>query len=97
MIELYVNQDITLKKQTSVNEYNEPIFTTSTIKSRFEYDRTLVRNDKGEEIVSEASLFTTTLLTTEDIISYNGKDFPVISVAYIVGLDGNLSHYEARL
>lgn len=97
MIEAYLNQNITLKSVTSVNEYNEPVFTTSTIKARFEYDRTMVKNEKGEEVVSEAMLFTTNTIKADDVISYDGKDFPIISVANIVGLEGNLSHYEARL
>jgi hypothetical protein len=97
MIEAYLNQNIILKTVTSINEYNEPIFTTSTIKARLEYDRTMVKNEKGEEVVSEARLFTVNQIKADDVINYDGKDYPIISVANMVGLEGNLSHYEARL
>jgi hypothetical protein len=97
MIDLYLNQNITLKIETSVNEYNEPVFTLSTIKARFEYDRTMVKNKEGEEVVSEAKLFTLTPVKVDDVINYDGKDYPIISVANMVNLEGELSHYEARL
>jgi hypothetical protein len=97
MIDLYCNQNITLKSKASVNEYNESTYTTSTIKGRFEYNRKLVRNAQGEQVISEAMLYSITAIKLDDVITYDSIDWNVISVANVVDLGGAISHYEVRL
>jgi hypothetical protein len=97
MISTYLNQTITLKVKGAVNTYNEPTYTSSSIKARFEYKRKLVRNSKGESVISEATCFTQISIKVGDIITYDSIDWVVIGVNSIVGLDGSISHYEAVL
>ena len=97
MINLYTNQNITLKSKSSVNEYNESTYVTSTIKARFEYSRKLIRNSQGEEVISEAILYTKTPINLDDVIIYDSRNWNVIGVSSPVDLFGNISHYEVRL
>lgn len=97
MIDLYLNQTVTLKTKGAVNEYNEPTYTTSNIKVRFEYKRRMVRNNLGQEVVSEARCFTTTEVNEDDIITFDGKDWNVLAVEDCVGLEGTISHYEVSM
>lgn len=97
MITSYCNQTITLKSKSSVNYYNEPTYTTSSISARFEYKRKMVRDKNGLEVVSEAQCYTETAVSPEDIITYDSKDWVVISVSNVVDLFGTVSHYEVML
>ena len=93
----YFNQDVTWKSRTSVNAYNEPTYTSSTIKARFEYKRKLIRDATGEEVVSMATCFTQSAVEPEDTITFGGIDWRVISVSAEVDLFGNVNHYEVMV
>lgn len=97
MINLYCNQSIPLKTKTTVSKYNEPTYTSSTIKARFQYKRRMITTKNGQNIVSEAQLYTTSLIKEDDLITYDGKDWPIVVVETIVGLNGATSHYEAYI
>ena len=97
MIDLYLNQTVTLKSKSSVNAYNESTYTSSTIKARFEYKRKMVRNRQGEEVISEASVYTTTQVKPDDVINFDSVDWQVITVENCVDLNGNVNHYEVML
>lgn len=97
MIADYLNQTITLKTKSSVNTYNESTFTTSSIKARFEYRRRLIRNSLGEQVISEATVFSLTEIKPDDTITYDGIDWVVLRVSKEVDLFGDVSHYEVML
>lgn len=97
MIDIYLNQVVTLKTPSSINDYNEASYTTKNIPARFEYKRKLVRKPTGENIISEAQCYTETQVKPDDVITYDGKDWPVISVKDQVGLDGSVQFYEVSL
>lgn len=97
MLTEYCNQSLTLKSKSSVNEYNEPTYTASTILGRFEYNRKMVRSKTGEQVISEAQCYTKTAVKPDDVITFDGTDWVVISVANIVDLNGAISHYEVIL
>lgn len=97
MISLYCNQSITLKTKGAVNKYNEPTYTTSTIKARFQYKRKMIMDRNSQNIISNAQFYTETAVKEGDIINYDGKDWVILIVENIVGLDGTISHYEAYM
>ncbi len=88
MIIDYLNQSATWKQATGLNEYGEPITASQTIKVRWEGKRRLVRNPSGQEVVSEARVFCLEAIQPGEIITYGGKDWPVITVSEVPDLDG---------
>ena len=97
MITIYSNQFVTLKSLTSIDEYGQAAYTTKVIPARFEYQRKVVKNRQGVEVVSEAKLFTEEIIKPDDAVTFSGRTWPVISVSEQYGLSGELSHYEARV
>ena len=97
MIRQYLNQTVTLKTKGAVNTYNEPTYSSSSIKARFEYKRKMVRTSTGEQLISEATCYTVTQVKPDDIISYDGIDWVVLTVSNEVDIFGNISHYEVML
>ncbi len=98
MLSGYCNQVVGWKSKTGQNEYNEPIYASSvSINVRFEYKRRLVRNKQGQEVVSEARVFTEYPLKPDDLITYDSRDWPVISVSNLADLDGQITGYEVSL
>jgi len=97
MIDSYCNQSITLKTPSSMNKYTEPTYSTSTIQCRFEYNRKIIRNREGKEVVSEAAIYTESEIKPDDLITYGGVDWIVIHIANQEDLDGSIKFYEARL
>lgn len=95
MITTYLNQTVTLKIKGVVNEYNEATYTSTSIKARFEYNRKMVRNAKGETVTSEATCFSKVQIKPDDTIVYDGVDWVVIGVADIRDINGIVTHYEA--
>ena len=89
----YLNQSMTWKHISSINKYNEPTYTTSTIKGRKETGHKLVRNSQGEEVVSTACVFTLSAIEKCDLID----DEIVISVESNVELNGTTKFYEVYL
>ena len=97
MLTAYNNQSITLKTRSSVNSYNEATFSSSTIKGRFEYNSKYVRNATGEEIHSNATLYTESAVANGDVITYDGRDWPVITIIRNFNFDGSIEFYEVIL
>jgi hypothetical protein len=97
MLDFYANQDITLKAKGTVDAFNQATYTTSTIKGRLQYKRTIVRNAQGQEVVSESQIFTKSAVVPDDLITVDAVDFPVITVEKPVGLDGTVMWYEVYL
>jgi len=88
MLSNYVNQNVTLKTRTGQNEYNEPTYSSSTIKGRFIYKRELFRLENGEEVLSNAILYTMATVSEGDVIVSDSKDWIVRSVYPAVKLNG---------
>jgi hypothetical protein len=93
MLTDYANQALTLQSVSSVNEYNEPTYTTATIRGRKEDGFKLIRNAQGQEVVSSAFVMTETAVDVNDKI--DGKF--VIVVNTIPDLGGAVDHYEVYL
>jgi len=94
VIDVYLNQIVTLKSKASVNAYNEATYTSTSIKARYEYSRKLTRNKNGEEVESTAQVFTTTQVKPDDVLTFDSIDWNVIAVENQVDLNGTVNHYE---
>ncbi|MGB9613898.1 MAG: hypothetical protein ACPL3B_00120 [Fervidobacterium sp.] len=90
MIQDFLNQTAILKTATGFNEYGEPITDNKIIHIRWEGHRKLVRDNKGNEVVSEARFFTLEPIKPVDIVEYGGEEWTVITVSGIPDLDGEL-------
>lgn len=98
MITSYMNQSAVLKVKGSVDEFNQPTYAADvTIDCRIDYARKMVRNSTGQEIVSEATLFTTTRVRPDDVIVFDGTNWTVLVVADQAGLSGTIEFYEVSL
>ena len=97
MMGIYLNQTVTLKTKTTVNEYNESSYTTASVKARFEYKRRLLRDASGEEIMCLAIVYLNSYVKPDDLISFDNRDWTVKTVSNYYGLMGNLIGYEVGL
>ena len=97
MIKGYLNQTATWKRVVGQNMYGEPETEEKEIKVRWEGKRRLVRDNEGREVVSEARVFCVEPVKPGDILEHGGREWPVIAVSSVPGLDGNESHKEAAV
>ncbi len=97
MIRNYLNQTATWKRVIGQNMYGEPETEEKEIKVRWEGKRRLVRDNEGREVVSEARVFCMGAIKPGDLLEYNGREWPVIAVSSVPGLDGNESHKEVAV
>ena len=97
MIEGYLNQRAVWKRKTGSNEYGEPVTKQKTIKVRWEGKRRLVRDNEGREVVSEARVFCVEPVKPGDILEHGGREWPVIAVSTVPGLDGKEAHREVAI
>ena len=98
MITGYLNQTAIWHYTTGqMNEYGEPSTSSKTIKVRWEGKRRLVRDNEGREVVSEARVFCIEPVKPGDILKYEDRDWPVISVSIVPGLDGSENHREVAV
>ncbi len=98
MIEVYLNQTAGWKQKTGSNKYNEPQHADQVgIPVRWQGKRRMVKNEQGEEVVSEVKVFTKDPVSLGDRLIYNGREWPVVSVLEVRGLDGEIEYYEVAL
>jgi len=94
MLDVYLNQTVTRKTRASVNAYNEPTYTSSSIKARFIYKRSLTRLATGEEITSNAIIYTLTAIEEGDTITADSKDWVIRFVYPWKNLSGTTIGYK---
>ena len=97
MIEGYLKQRAVWKRVVGQNMYGEPETKQKTIKVRWEGKRRLVRDNEGREVVSEARVFCVEPVKPGDILEHGGREWPVIAVSTVPGLDGIDSHRECSV
>ena len=97
MIEYFINQTAIWKKVVGQNMYVEPQTESKEIKVRWEGKRRLVRDNEGREVVSEARVFCVDPVSPGDKLEYGGREWPVIAVSTVPGLDGKESHREVAV
>jgi hypothetical protein len=89
---IYFNQTATWKSAGTPNSYNEPTYTSTTIKCRKQGVNKLVNNSLGQAVTSNSIIFTSSVIQVNDKID----DRLVLRVDAVYGLD-SLSHYEVYL
>lgn len=95
LIDQYTCQTIGLKRRNGIKDNGQPLYESEVqIKARFEEKRGIVRNAKGEEVVSEAFVLTAIKISEGDVLILGGRHWTVLRAAAPVGLDGNVTHYE---
>lgn len=91
-----MEQDAVWKHQTGHDGY-DPIFKSTAIKCRFVQKRRRVLNQAGEEVLSEASMNCLEEVKPGDIVTYGGRDWPIITVSETPDLDGKVWFREVFL
>lgn len=90
MMDDYLTQSITWKRRTGQNSYNEPTFTTSSIKVRWVDKRRFVRKFTGEEVISESTIYTQALVEPGDVlVDPDGREWTVLTKSKSPELDGS--------
>jgi hypothetical protein len=98
LLSLYANQDIPWKRKIGMKPNGQPLYADpQPVKGRFEYTRRFIRSAQGEKVVSEASVMTRAPVNPDDILVWDGRDWPVLAVAIIYGLMGKELHREVSL
>ncbi|MDQ7794146.1 MAG: hypothetical protein RDU89_07000 [bacterium] len=91
----YLNQTAVWKRMISPDGYPpQPEAPGTSIKVRWEARRRLVRNAQGQEVVSEARVFCLEAVQPGDVLSYGGRDWPIIAVSEVTDLGGAVAHRE---
>jgi hypothetical protein len=99
MIEDYLNQVMTHRRRTAISFNGDKTFeATPNVPCRWEQSRRLVRNDQGEEVLSEATVLTqATVQAGDELIDPAGRTWPVLTVSTMPDLDGNTMFLEVAL
>ncbi|AEG14702.1 hypothetical protein Desku_1115 [Desulfofundulus kuznetsovii DSM 6115] len=97
MITPYLKQTAIWKQTIGYDLYGQPLTASTSIPVRWEGKRRLVRNAQGEQVVSEARVFTTHPIQPGDILSFGGRDWPVIAVSEVPTLDGAVLYREVSV
>ncbi len=94
MLDMYTNQEVKIRRVVGKDEYGDIQTETKTIKGRLQFKHKIVVNAEGQQVTSSATLYTKENLKMTDFIVYNNKEFQVIAISEIVGLDGNIEFRE---
>lgn len=85
-----LNQSVTWSMKTGQDKYNEPTYTDSTIAARVEQKNRMARDETGEEVISNTTIFTQAQITAQDEV--DGQK--VIQVMNMVDDSGTVIGYE---
>ena len=98
MLDIYLNQVIPWKQRLSVNDANEGTYASEVnIKARFTYKRSLVRTATGEDVMTNAVLHTKTVISENDVVIYDNKEWKLRFVYPWIDMDGKKVGYRAVL
>ncbi len=67
------------------------------IRGRMVFSRRLVISKSGEAVTSEAVYYTDEEIKPGDLITYHGREWPVIAAAEKSNVFGTFDHWEASL
>jgi len=100
LLELFAMQDIGWRHRTGIKDNGAAIYSPAApedptiIKGRVEASRRLVRNEKGEQVISQAYVMTTASVELGDVLVWQGREWPVLTVDIATGLLGAELHRE---
>jgi hypothetical protein len=95
MISAYLIDSISIEYLASLDQWNTPTYSTVAVKARVEWQDKLIRNAKGEQVVSAALVYLAgniTAPTNADKITIAGVDHSIMRVDKKT--DFSTSHYE---
>jgi len=96
MLNAYLIDPITLRHMASRDEWQTPTWTDLALMGRVEWSNKLVRNSRGEEVVSAARVYlpgSVSAVTNDDRIIIDGVEHAIISVQKRVFV-AMISHWE---
>ncbi len=96
MIQAYLVDSVSIKYLISLDQWQEPIWSTVAVNARVEYQNKLIRNTQGEQVVSAALVYLpgdiATAPTNADRIVIGGVEHAIMRVDKKT--DFSTSHYE---
>jgi hypothetical protein len=93
MLGEYLNQKAILMRPGIPNKYGESTYQEFEINCRYEKKTKLIRNSKGEQVVSNSTILTDFKLEYGDIVDNR----IVESINDMTGLEGEIIGYEGAL
>jgi uncharacterized protein (DUF952 family) len=95
VINSYLIDDVTIKNLVSLDQWQEPTWSTIVVKARVDWQDKLIRNAQGEQVVSAALVYfdkDVVGLTIDDRIIIEGIEHVIMRVDK--KRDFSTSHYE---
>jgi hypothetical protein len=95
MIDIYMTDPVTLKRLVSKDQWNEPIYELVALMGRVDWKTRLVRNLKGEQVVSMGTVTLPRSLAAvshEDRVIIDGVEHAIIAIQKMA--DFEFSHWE---
>lgn len=102
LLEMYANEKIGWRRRTGTNDRGTTSFDPprtdppALIGAQVNMSRRLIRNAKGEKMVSEGYVLTSETVNEGDMIIIGGREWPVLAVPPQKGLLGDVIYREAR-
>lgn len=102
MTDIY-SSDAGWRRRTGVTDEGSAVYEPAPpaqaikISARIEYGRRLVRDGRGEELLSESTCVTTAEIEPGDVIVHGGREWPVYAVSRVCALGGEELFRECRL
>ena len=98
----FLRDDILLVRWPGTDAYQVPLEATPAteiVKGRFEYERRLITDATGQEVLSESTLFLApgVAVAFRDAVRYGGRDWRVLRVDILRDLRGKEHHLEVAL
>jgi len=95
MISAYLIDDISIKYLVSLNQWQEPTWSTVAVKARVEWQDKLIRNGQGEQVVSAALVY----LAGDVAAPTNADRIIIAGVEHVImrvdkKTDFSVSHFE---
>lgn len=103
MIESYCGLKAGWRKRTSVDDEGNPSYFPAAIAEPLEIAVTgkpgqrLIRDENGEESLSETTLLTASPVGLGDLVIIDGDERPCMAVTSVIGLGGREVYREIRL
>jgi len=74
--------DTVIIKTITIDEWGEPTETESTVKGRIDYKTRMVRNEKGEQVVSSARIMidSKVSITHQDKLYFDTRDHAILNI-----------------
>lgn len=97
MLDDYANQSIVWKQKQSTNDFNDPVYSSTTIMARFVYKRKMIRDRYGQEKISEAQCYTKSPVKPDDVLVFDNIDWVVQEVTNTTDFGGKVEYYKVML